>query len=268
VQPESGTLWEADPHTLAKHAILKGYLEAWMAILSHESSRRRGVERVLYLDGFAGPGEYVKGEPGSPIVAAEVALKHSHPFPTRVRLVFIEADPDRHRHLAGLVEQMAPRLAVRTDVEVLAPILGDCATELNKTLDAYDQHGKRFGPALVFLDQNGYSLAPMSLTKRLMQHPMCEVFAFLNCRDLHRFLEDPTKAAGITAAYGSDKWRAAMALSGRDREQLLLDEYRRSLREAHLRQWKTEEPLWRPQNRVFDRDSPKSVVVPVDAVCA
>ena len=28
------TLWEADPHTLAKHEILKYYLEAWFPILN------------------------------------------------------------------------------------------------------------------------------------------------------------------------------------------------------------------------------------------
>ena len=29
------TVWDAERHTLAKHGILKTYLEAWVAILSH-----------------------------------------------------------------------------------------------------------------------------------------------------------------------------------------------------------------------------------------
>ena len=66
------TVWEAEPHTLAKHGILRTYLEAWAAILSNA---RFGTE-LLFVDGFAGPGEYLLGEPGSPIVALNSILNH------------------------------------------------------------------------------------------------------------------------------------------------------------------------------------------------
>ena len=61
------TVWPAEPHTLAKHAILKEYLKAWMPILSRQSARVHAPGReVLFVDGFAGPGRYSGGEPGSP----------------------------------------------------------------------------------------------------------------------------------------------------------------------------------------------------------
>ncbi len=50
------------PHTQAKHHILKYYLDEWFPILG----RARGSLR--YIDGFAGPGEYEGGEDGSPIM--------------------------------------------------------------------------------------------------------------------------------------------------------------------------------------------------------
>ena len=64
------TIWKLEPHTKAKHDILRKYLQAWFPILS--SWRRR----VVYYDGFAGPGRYEGGEAGSPLIAIEVAKDH------------------------------------------------------------------------------------------------------------------------------------------------------------------------------------------------
>ncbi|MFZ7121222.1 MAG: three-Cys-motif partner protein TcmP, partial [Eubacteriaceae bacterium] len=49
----SSTIWAIEPHTEAKHAILRKYLDAWLPIIT------RWNGKVLYIDGFAGPGEYV-----------------------------------------------------------------------------------------------------------------------------------------------------------------------------------------------------------------
>lgn len=51
------TIWPLDPHTLAKHEILRRYLEAWFPIVGRYS------HRIVYIDGFAGPGRYAGGEP-------------------------------------------------------------------------------------------------------------------------------------------------------------------------------------------------------------
>ena len=61
------TIWPIEPHTAAKHQILRKYLDAWLPILGTYNNR------MLYIDGFAGPGEYTGGEPGSPIIALEAA---------------------------------------------------------------------------------------------------------------------------------------------------------------------------------------------------
>ena len=57
------TVWPLEPHTRAKHEILRRYLEAWSAILS-----LGGFKTIAYVDGFAGPGLYDNGEDGSPSI--------------------------------------------------------------------------------------------------------------------------------------------------------------------------------------------------------
>lgn len=48
VKPKT-PLWDADAHTLAKHGILREYLEAWLPIMSRRNPS------LLLIDGFAGP---------------------------------------------------------------------------------------------------------------------------------------------------------------------------------------------------------------------
>jgi hypothetical protein len=63
-------LRDADEHTLAKHDILREYLEAWLPIMS------KWNRRLLLIDGFAGPGRYVGGEEGSPLIMLRTLLSH------------------------------------------------------------------------------------------------------------------------------------------------------------------------------------------------
>ncbi len=90
------TLWPLEPHTLGKHLVLRGYLNAWLPIMS------RWNGRILFIDGFAGPGEYVGGEEGSPLIAMRAFDEHiakSRMAASEIRFSFIEKDVKRAAHL-------------------------------------------------------------------------------------------------------------------------------------------------------------------------
>jgi three-Cys-motif partner protein len=80
------TVWPLEPHTRAKHEILRRYLEAWSAILS-----LGGFPTIAYVDGFAGPGAYDNGEDGSPIIALKSALTHQ----MRIKAEHVPTDSGR-----------------------------------------------------------------------------------------------------------------------------------------------------------------------------
>ena len=48
--PEEEMLWEFELHTIAKHQILRAYIQAWAPIFLHGH-----FGRIVYIDGFAGP---------------------------------------------------------------------------------------------------------------------------------------------------------------------------------------------------------------------
>lgn len=66
------TVWRIEAHTKAKHRILRGHLDARLPIMSANNGR------LVYIDGFAGPGVYADGEPGSPIIALKSFLEHKY----------------------------------------------------------------------------------------------------------------------------------------------------------------------------------------------
>lgn len=68
---QKSTTWELDSHSVGKHIVLKGYLDAWFPIMGS----RRG--RILFIDGYAGPGMYTGGEEGSPLIAIRAYKEHS-----------------------------------------------------------------------------------------------------------------------------------------------------------------------------------------------
>ena len=64
-------LWEREPHTGAKHELLRYYMGAWYAIMS--TTRHK---RFVYYDAFSGPGQYKGGEDGSPLIALKALVEH------------------------------------------------------------------------------------------------------------------------------------------------------------------------------------------------
>lgn len=89
------TLWELEAHSRGKHRILRAYMDAWFPIMTRHN------RRVVVVDGFAGPGRYTNGEPGSPLILLGAYLDHTYRLRMNSEIVylFIEERADRVAHL-------------------------------------------------------------------------------------------------------------------------------------------------------------------------
>ena len=188
------TLWAADPHTLAKHRLLVRYLEAWLPImaLSH-------VGRLVLIDGFAGPGRYVGGEPGSPLLMLDTYLSHrSLPKMAHVEMtfVFIEERADRVANLQA--ELGALTLPKNVDVAVIE---GEFDVEVGRLLDGLPVN-HRLAPTFAFIDPFGYTGYDLHLTSRILAFPKCEVLIYLPLPFIARFINDETIAPALTNLFG------------------------------------------------------------------
>lgn len=218
-------LWSMDAHTKAKHAILQRYLAAWLPIMSTYNGK------IIYLDGFAGPGEYTGGDPGSPIIAIRAFLDHASASLRKkdVQFLFIEQDSARCRHLEQLLAQYRTQDSVQYQV-----FEGNFDETMTDLLAQLEEKQMRLAPTFAFIDPFGYSHTPMKTIQRLMSHPKCEVLITFMYEEINRFLTaDYTgKEDQYTALFGTTEWQriANTTLEARARRDGIHDLYQNQLK--------------------------------------
>ena len=187
------TLWEAPPHTLAKHAILRAYLQAWFPILASWN------QRIIYYDGFAGPGRYRGGEEGSPLIALSVARDHRAHLDAEVRFSFVEADKARADHLRN--EIGGTQIPAHFTVEVID---GTFEGSLRRVLDDLHRIRAAIAPTFAFIDPFGIKGLPFELISRLLQRDHCEVLiTFMNV-SIQRFVTElPEQVDSLIGSTGA-----------------------------------------------------------------
>jgi three-Cys-motif partner protein len=175
------TLWEIEPHTKAKHEILQRYLGAWFPILGSR------IPKIVYIDGFCGPGKYKGGEDGSPIIAVKGALKHiSILSNSDVNFLFIDERPDRIEHLK--TELLSLNLPKNFHLDARD---NEFENTLTKILDNLNQSGRHLAPTFAFIDPFGFKGAPFNLVQRLLDNQRTEVFINIMIDFINRFVEHP-----------------------------------------------------------------------------
>lgn len=218
-----------EEHTRAKHELLKKYLDAWFPILAIQEHH----ERVVFLDGFAGPGIYDGGEPGSPVIALEALITHKS-FPqlhrTTFEFIFVEKRTDRFRRLKSEItrfwshqEFRPPNVRIRWFNEEFVTV----ARELQPVLQGSV-------PTFAFVDPFGWSQAPMSVIREVLAFDRCEVLVTFMSDQVNRFLTHPDESLhySLDALFGTTKYHEAANLEGDNRKVFLRDLYVGQLRDV------------------------------------
>ena len=214
--PPTTTLWKLDGHTAAKHELIRRYLDAWLPIMA-----RSGNNSVLVIDGFAGPGRYEGGEPGSPLVILDTFLSHrDRPAwnATSFTFAFVEKDRSRFDYLTG---ELA-RLTMPKNARVI-PVHGEFDAEIQGLLDRIP---KGFGlpPSFVFIDPFGWTGKHLELSSRILAFPKCEVLVYIPLPYIARFVGQEDVRGSLENLFGDDSWLPARDIEdGQQRAAFLHD---------------------------------------------
>lgn len=227
----TGVVWARDPHTGAKHDLLRHYLAAWLPILFTTHPR------VTYAEGFAGPGVYEGGEPGSPVIALEVITSHrdllaAHPH-HGADVIFLEEDARRRDRLERELAAANARLGEPpANVRVHPPVCADCVEELPRLLTRIGAWG---APMFVVLDSWGGPDVAFDLVQSVAQNPSGEVLVTFGPTFLTRHGENPHHAESGNRAFGDAEWQGVFDQPAESKWQYLVDAYRASLHKAGFR---------------------------------
>ena len=213
------TLWKIEPHTAAKHKILRKYLDAWFPILSTYHNR------IVYVDGFSGPGRYTGGEPGSPIIALESARTHWANLTGELVFLFIEERPDRAEYLKSEIAKLHYPTHFKIKVERRS-----FTDKLKIILNDLDVAGRQKAPTFALIDPFGFSGIPYALIRQLLARQSCEVLITFMVDSMNRWLEHPDEEikGHITETFGT-KEAIGVAEGIGDRSIALKELYQRQL---------------------------------------
>lgn len=203
------TTWEAEPHTIAKITILEAYLFAWFQIMGRTMAGRD----IVYIDGFAGPGEYTNYQKGSPVAALNAAKSSLESVGRQwnagnIHCAFIEADEARFNYLQGIVGVLEIHSSIK--VHLLPKTFTDGLEQLKADFPlAFTEHC----PLFVFIDPFGATGAPLSVIADILGSPRSEVLINFDADGIARILlaaEGAKSDVLLNDIFGSDEWKNAI----------------------------------------------------------
>jgi three-Cys-motif partner protein len=198
---------ERDSLQRTKHHLLEAYLNAWYPIMS---SRNR---RIAIFDLYAGKGRFESGEPGSPLVALNTLLAHSH-LPTMVmqtefRFFFVEADPESVESLERSVEDAKQDDGFPGDRISIDVVNADSEEVLAALIERYDGTAYRIAPSFFFIDPFGFKLHA-ELFRRVLALPRTEILLTLMWRHANMGRALTHRAPGmidtLSGLFGGPDW--------------------------------------------------------------
>ncbi|GAA2987471.1 three-Cys-motif partner protein TcmP [Actinokineospora diospyrosa] len=218
--------WQIAEHTAAKHDIYRRYLERWFPILLGGAN---AFPSATYAEGFAGPGVYKDGEPGSPVIAIKALVDKVANSRPVVKFLFIDDD---QRCVAMLQEQILGRFPERPRAPEklrVRYVKGTCIDQLEANLDDLEAWGQ---PILAVLDSWGNAPIDYKLLQRLASNVATEVIVTFGSQSFVRFVSKLGPAAD--AVFGGDqRWREVAHLDdGPAKRQHMLNCYRETLGSA------------------------------------
>ena len=197
---------EYGPFQKVKHDLIQNYLGGWFPKLGTWAGR------VLYVDTHAGRGRHRFGETGSPVVALDTLLGHSHRNEllrkSEVRFLFIERDPANLNRLDAELKAIG-KLPDRVHVHTSA---GDAYALLSGIVNDLRSSGQHMAPAFIFVDPYGFKV-PGKLLAQLMAAGRVELFVNVIWRELDMAIRQKQSpghgmAAALDDIFAGDSWRA------------------------------------------------------------
>jgi len=223
---------EQRPAAVLKHGILRRYLR----VFASKTGSTAADNRVAYLDGYSGPGEYQDGTPGSPMLAAETAqilggIRDLEGF-------YVERDAEEYQRLCDALARTDHRFKTyRGSVEDHLPAIMEAVGA---------------APLFAFFDPFGLGVPFDMLTERILSRkhgqvgPATEVLLNFSLPGLRRNAGHLTSTSSnsrylkaqatlierVDRTLGGNWWHPIWEAGGENREAIIVSGYVERLREA------------------------------------
>jgi three-Cys-motif partner protein len=198
-------LWPAKPHTLAKIEIVRRYLYLWFSIRGTNLMNKR----LVYIDGFAGPGRYSNSEQSSPIAALQAAKtaieRNAKLSGVEFSFLFVEKRKEFVENLRSVVSAGTWPANIKWDTET-----GSFEDKVGGVLEDLRRHGQRLAPTFAFIDPFGATGLPFRVVAEILSYPGCEVLLNLDSDGISRLIsarEFEKNQRNLDSLFGDQSWQ-------------------------------------------------------------
>src|ERR1035437_1433955 len=161
---------ESSEQSAVKAAIVSKYFDFWAKVMVAQAKKAR-LEKIAYLDLFAGPGRYKDGTTSTPLNIMENAIKDADMSQKLVTL-FNDKDADNAQALQKAIDALPGIEKLKFKPEVRNKEVGsEMVKEFNST---------QLVPTLFFVDPWGYKGLSLQLVNSVLKDWGCDCIFFFN----------------------------------------------------------------------------------------
>lgn len=223
--------WPIEDQTKVKLQLLKNYTSPWMSILFSTQERYGLPEKLIYFDGFSGPGLYWTDKSkssqlsGSPLIVAEIANKYLKAKPNRaINIICI----DKNKKCVDLLNKNLQK--INKFNQKWKAYWAEFDDSVNSLLDNLETSTK-LPPIFFFIDPCGYSGFPIKTLKRILKHPQSELFINFMIYDVIRFCREKQFEEKMFNLFGCTTFKEVISChSSHARQAFIINLYCESLK--------------------------------------
>lgn len=192
---------ESTDQSRAKAAIVSKYFDAWAKVIT----RQPRVERIAYLDLFAGPGRYNDGTKSTPVMVLEKAVSDPA-LSNKLVAIFNDKDSGNTTTLEREIGSINGINNLKYPPKVLNMEVGE---EMVKAYQA-----ATLVPSLIFVDPWGYKGLSLQLVNAVVKDWACECVFFFNYNRINMGINNDAVKTHLDALFGEDIAKDLRAIDG------------------------------------------------------
>lgn len=216
---------EQQEQSAVKAEIVAKYFNAWADVMVG-NSRRFGVEKIAYIDLFAGPGRYKDGAKSTPLLVLERTIDKAE-LANLLLAMFNDADPENASSLESAIAELSGVERLKFKPQVFCSEVGSDAREMFERA--------RSCPTFSFIDPFGYKGLSRGIIQDVLGEWGCDCVFFFNYSRINAGLMNDAVRRHMDAIFGSvrvERMREILAtMNPFEREQFVLEELSQALRE-------------------------------------
>ena len=217
---------EQRDQSLVKAAIVAKYFDAWSRVMMRNAANGLRIDRLAYIDLFAGPGRYKDGSKSTPLMVLQRAIADDSLSRLLVPM-FNDADPVNVASLKSCLDALPGSERLKH-----APLI--LCSEVGR--DAESMFAKAQGcPTFSFIDPFGYKGLSRGIIQSVIKNWGCDCVFFFNYSRINAGINNDAVRHHMDALFGSARIsRMREALVDRlphERETFVLEELAQALKE-------------------------------------